>query len=124
MSDFTYTVWYDVLGPGQRGSGMGKRTRGEAEIFAREMINDGYRHTWIEDHEAERAKLQCLDGPEGCRGPVDYHSVDGIKAWPRCDGHFAQRLTLQEQINHKYGGDVPPCDFDPSYAGESWDEDY
>jgi hypothetical protein len=38
------------------------------------------------------------------------------------------RLEIQEGINQRYGhpdSDAgAPSDFDPSYAGERWDDDY
>lgn len=45
---------------------------------------------------------------------------------PRCDRHWSERLDIQEGINRRYApsSDVPPRGFDPSYAGECWDEDY
>jgi len=45
------------------------------------------------------------------------------KAFPRCDKHWEQRLDKQEDINRRYPVNAPQ-DFDPSYAGEHWDEDY
>lgn len=45
---------------------------------------------------------------------------------PRCDRHWSERLDIQAGINRRYApsSDVPPRGFDPSYAGECWDEDY
>lgn len=79
------------------------------------------------DHNDE--PLECLDGPEGCQGDVEYRmplSATG-KPFARCDHHWALRLTKQEEINSRYGhpeSSVPPAGFDPTYAGERWDEDY
>lgn len=70
--------------------------------------------------------MECLDGPKGCAGSVEYRyplSYTG-RSFPRCEAHWEQRLDEQEQIQSRYGGDVPPADFDPAYAGEHWDEDY
>jgi hypothetical protein len=70
--------------------------------------------------------LSCLDGPEGCRGPVEWRmalSATG-RNFPRCDRHWANRLDVQAAIGRRYPDQpTPPSDFDPSYAGESWDED-
>ena len=66
----------------------------------------------------------CLDGPEGCQGEVEFRfplSVTG-KSFPRCDYHWFKRLEVQEEINARYPT-LPPSDFDPTYAGERWDED-
>lgn len=69
--------------------------------------------------------LECLDSYQGeCRGDVEYRfalSATG-KSFPRCDEHWAERLDVQEGINRRYPTHTP-SDFDPGYAGESWDED-
>lgn len=73
-------------------------------------------------------EIQCLDGPEGCEGAVEYRaplSAAG-RSFPRCDKHWERRLEKQDEINRRYApnSDVPPADFDPTYAGERWGEDY
>jgi hypothetical protein len=72
--------------------------------------------------------LTCLDdhGEGTCEGAIEYRmALSGTgKQFPRCEKHFEERLKTQEQITRKYGGIAPPSDFDPAYAGESWDEDY
>ena len=76
--------------------------------------------------------LACLDGhwDDPCVGTVEYRyalSATG-KSFPRCDKHWDERLDAQEGINRRYGHPDSNCgapsDFDPSYAGEYWDEDY
>lgn len=70
----------------------------------------------------------CLDNHLGdCAGGVEYRmalSATG-RSFPRCDEHWARRLDTQERIDRDYP-DSPfaPSWFDPTYAGESWDEDY
>lgn len=67
---------------------------------------------------------ECLDGPEGCGGAVEYRmalSPSG-RAFPRCDKHWAARLD-KEEASFSWRSDVPPAWFDPSYAGERWEED-
>lgn len=66
-------------------------------------------------------ELECLDGPEGCAGQIDYRTpLSGTgKSFPRCDQHWDQRLDLQQEINNRYPAHQP-SDFDPAYAGESW----
>lgn len=73
----------------------------------------------------DQEQLECLDGPEGCNGDVAYRMpLSGTgRSFPRCEKHWDERLERQEEINRKYGGDVPPRDFDPAYAGERWDEE-
>jgi hypothetical protein len=70
----------------------------------------------------------CLDGPEGCGGetfPRLALSGSG-DAYSRCDAHYeayAARLQpVMTGISRRYPA-MAPADFDPSYAGESWDED-
>lgn len=72
-------------------------------------------------------KLKCLDVRRSdCDGGVEYHeSLSGTGTpIPRCDFHWDKRLEKQEEINRDYpDSPIPPAWFDPSMAGESWDED-
>ena len=77
---------------------------------------------------AER-ELECLDGPEGCRGDVQYRLnsdralTDG-KPFPRCEAHFERReRSARETIEAGYLSDTVPRWFDPAFAGERWEED-
>lgn len=76
----------------------------------------------------------CLDNPRGggdvadqCDGAVEYrYPLSGTgRSFVRCDRHWEDRLAIQEGINRRYP-DSPfaPAGFDPTYAGERWDEDY
>jgi len=70
-------------------------------------------------------KIECLDGPEGCGGAVEYRaplSATG-RSFPRCERHWEERLDRQDEINRRYPT-LAPSDFDPAYAGERWEEDY
>ena len=73
---------------------------------------------------------ECMDegrDDEGCQGPVEYHSVDPgrEKAWPRCEYHWGERLRRMEGSLEMYANsDVAPSWFDPTYAGERWDDEY
>jgi hypothetical protein len=74
-------------------------------------------------------ELKCLEDHTGaCSGPVEYRDpLSGTgKSFPRCAVHWSARLEKQEEIVRKYApfSDVPPSGFDPTYAGERWDEDY
>lgn len=68
---------------------------------------------------------ECLNyDPATCKGPVEYRpslSPSG-KSFPRCDYHWGERLKEQDRINATYPQQAP-SDFDPGYAGETWDED-
>lgn len=76
--------------------------------------------------EAEKAEpLKCIDGPEGCAGPVEWRTTpdrtDG-KHFQRCEGHFDKRMESVER-NLEFQSPSAPSWFDPAYAGERWDED-
>ena len=70
--------------------------------------------------------LECLDRGRGdCSGDVEYRdalSATGVR-FPRCDVHWEVRLHEQDKINERYPYHEP-SDFDPSYAGERWSDDY
>lgn len=72
--------------------------------------------------------LRCIESDGGCQGSVELRESLSGTGTPiaRCDRHWSLRLDLQEGINRRYApfSDVPPRGFDPSYAGERWDEDY
>lgn len=73
--------------------------------------------------------LECLDSRAGgCTGATEFRvPLSGTgESFPRCDGHWADRLKRQEEIVRRYApfSDVAPDDFDPTYAGEQWDEEY
>lgn len=67
----------------------------------------------------------CIDAFDGsCRGTVELrYPLSPTGVWfPRCAKHWDERLVVQEGINRRYPQHAP-ADFDPMYAGESWDED-
>lgn len=70
--------------------------------------------------------IECLDDHKGdCSGAVEFRmplTATG-KSFPRCDKHWDKRLDEQEKINQRYPYHAP-ADFDPSYAGERWDDEY
>jgi hypothetical protein len=70
---------------------------------------------------------RCLEFHRGdCQGEVEYHSFSpGVqRAFPRCDKHWQERLDRRENSMERYAdSSVAPSWFDPSYAGERWEED-
>ena len=68
--------------------------------------------------------LRCLDCGKTSED-VEYRTTpdrtDG-KAFPRCTPCFEKRLDKAEETLKRYPI-TAPSDFDPSYAGERWDED-
>lgn len=71
---------------------------------------------------------ECLDGPEGCTGETFARSTlsGSGDAYYRCDGHYdayVERVQPRmDDIRRRYPV-TAPADFDPTYAGERWDED-
>lgn len=68
---------------------------------------------------------RCLQAGPDCKGPVEYHlnpDRDDFKAFPRCEFHQSKRLDQAEEHMRKYPM-MAPSDFDPSFAGEAWDEE-
>ncbi len=68
----------------------------------------------------------CLgSGKSTCQGEVEFRTTpdrpDG-KAFPRCALHFDERLASSTR-NLELTSPTPARWFDPSYAGESWEED-
>jgi len=65
----------------------------------------------------------CLDSYKaGCEGATEYReSLSGTGALiPRCDRHRDEALDRDEALRDRYPHNAP-SDFDPAYAGESWD---
>lgn len=72
----------------------------------------------------ETTTLECIEDPDDCRGTVEYRSVPGGSAVPRCVAHFDARLARYENGIERYANsDIAPSWFDPTYAGERWSED-
>lgn len=72
---------------------------------------------------------ECIDSEydddDPCKGELeDYYSAHGTHT-VRCEHHMTQHFEKIEQINRDYP-DSPhaPSWFDPTYAGETWDNDY
>jgi hypothetical protein len=70
---------------------------------------------------------ECLDGlKSACAGEVEYRmplSATGV-SFPRCEKHWNERLDLQEKLNRDWpDSPIPPAWFDPTYAGERWNEE-
>lgn len=77
----------------------------------------------------EEQTRECLDSHRGdCEGEVELRTPLSSTGTPfrRCAKHWAMRLEEQEEINRKYApdSDVPPEGFDPTDAGERWDDEY
>ena len=66
---------------------------------------------------------ECLQEHQGdCEGVTEYReSLSGTGTLiPRCDKHWDEALDRDEALRYRYPHNAP-SDFDPAYAGESWD---
>ncbi len=70
----------------------------------------------------------CMDGPDGCAGPVEPRWPGyGSKSYPRCERHGEARLERERETRRRYGSwdderpEPEPVDFDPADAGERWE---
>jgi hypothetical protein len=67
------------------------------------------------------AGLECIEGPDGCRGEVLYRWPGyGDRNWPRCEKHGEERVRREEEAMRRYPV-LEPSDFDPLDAGERWE---
>lgn len=72
--------------------------------------------------------MGCIDGPKGCEGEVfEEPSMSGATTSERCRKHraeYEERVGPKvREIERRYPKHAP-ADFDPTYAGERWEEDY
>ena len=76
---------------------------------------------WQEIHDV----TECLDyHMDSCDGAVEWRmALSGTgRSFLRCDRHWDMRLQYQDEINRRYPSQQP-ADFDPTYAGERWEEE-
>jgi len=68
----------------------------------------------------------CFDHDSTCEGEVnEWASRSGITTAVRCDHHQMQKEAKLDEIAQRYpDSDVAPNWFDPTYAGERWNDDY
>ena len=74
----------------------------------------------------ETHSAECLNWSEHCSGPVEMRHSGGMngRSWPRCAFHGAKRLADRENSIEAWAdSDVAPPWFDPTLAGERWDDD-
>lgn len=67
---------------------------------------------------------ECIEHSTECNGVADYHaSQSGLTSAIRCDFHWIRHCERMEKMRRDYP-DSPfaPSWFDPSYAGEVWDD--
>lgn len=71
-------------------------------------------------------ELTCMNESPDCSGPVELRaSLTGTGVpMKRCEKHQSDRLDLEDRLRRDYpDSDTPPSWFDPTYAGESWNDD-
>ncbi len=85
---------------------------------------------WHEVHHIVEEQMlpaeECMSFHQGnCSGVVDYCYAPSGSSLPRCVKHNDERWAQYDKSEtERYAdSDVPPSNFDPSYAGESWDGD-
>lgn len=81
----------------------------------------------MDSDEEQLTYEDCVNGPDGCTGRVEYRmALSGTgESYPRCDGHWSDRLDTEERLRQDYPDSPnPPPWFDPANAGETWNDDY
>jgi hypothetical protein len=79
----------------------------------------------MNDHEniehAQREVLECVNGPDGCSGPAALRAPlpGALRGFPRCEQHYQERLELETDLGRRYPT-LPPRDWSPADAGETW----
>lgn len=94
---------------------------GRVTVHIRELVSK-WNHIVLErPHEAEECERFDFDFGGGCEGPVDSRSYDCPGAvHVMCEHHWGSYCEVREGIDERYPTHAP-SDFDPSYAGESWE---
>ncbi len=65
-----------------------------------------------------RGSVECVRGPEGCRGSVAYFAPHD-RAYPFCSAHQVEAEKREQDLLEKYGrGPCEPAGFDFYDAGE------
>lgn len=70
---------------------------------------------------------ECMQHNDECNGKVEFRmALSGTgESFKRCDFHWSKRLDREQEHRKNYpDSDIPPVWFDPTIAGESWNEDY
>ncbi|WP_433434534.1 hypothetical protein [Nonomuraea sp. CA-141351] len=69
--------------------------------------------------------IRSYDGGATCDGPVTYrqsYAGTGLQI-AECAKHQVEACEREQGLRRRYP-ELAPADFDPLYAGESWDGDY
>lgn len=70
--------------------------------------------------------MECMNKSPECAGAVEYRPAPpyGERSYRRCEFHQEKRWAQYEgSLEQEAQSPIPPAWFDPSYAGERWDED-
>lgn len=119
------TVWFNRGNNGQGGRVTGKD--GGIDLLA-----PGDRQLRWELSEIARLSIDaplpaedCLDYSDDCSGPVELWTTGtSMRAWPRCTHHRDKRWDAYDKSIERYAdSDVAPSWFDPTIAGERWEDD-
>jgi hypothetical protein len=95
------------------------------------MPHTGHMSQYISEYDDQGFELPmpaaaCRDFPTGCAGEVfTRYSRSGMTSTFRCDAHESAHQDVLDGISRRYpDSDVAPDWFDPTYAGEQWNDDY
>lgn len=123
------TVW-DVDDFGHRSTGQG----GTISAFDGTTVTLRTTHYGVIKYPLAKCEVEvqetipleeCIQYQPGvCSGEVDYFSPRGFGGPLRCQVHQVQRMASYMDPNNseRYAeSDLPPSNFDPADAGESWD---
>lgn len=70
---------------------------------------------------------ECINSEVGpCRGELSFRrAAGGTCDVTRCESHWEDRDEIDVRLRGDYpDSPIAPDWFDPTYAGETWDEDY
>ena len=76
-----------------------------------------------DDQEATREGCLREGGRTPCGGAVTFRYSDHGTRIPECQWHMRESLDRNAATRERYP-EQAPADFDPTYAGERWDDDY
>lgn len=69
----------------------------------------------------------CIEQSSKCAGPVEPRWPGyGERNFMRCEFHGERRVEREREAIERYGNPdspCPPAGFDPTYAGERWDDE-
>lgn len=93
--------------------------------FAEEMMKEGIEPDFSENP-MWGLQRECVNDEAGpCRGELSFRrAAGGTCDITRCEAHWEERDEKEREIRENYpDSSTPPSWFDPTYAGERWNEE-